>query len=71
MWGGRGSNPRPTDYESVTVAFVALNCVGCSIDLQVIALSVLANQSCCQNYCGRSADDLAQSFVPRPASLSR
>jgi hypothetical protein len=29
-WGGRGSNPRPTDYESVTVAFVDSSCVGCS-----------------------------------------
>jgi hypothetical protein len=55
-WGGRGSNPRPTDYESVTVAFVALSCVGCSTTPLVKALALLVSLSCCRNYCGRTAD---------------
>jgi hypothetical protein len=38
------------------LAFVGSSCVGCPTNPQVRALGVLANESCCRNYCGRTAD---------------
>ena len=57
--------------DSVIWAFVPFSCVGGVVTVQVRVLVVLANESGCQLYCGRSADDCRYPGPPSPRCVVR